>query len=144
MKKLEKLTLKEMRTNDRISICDNPNRIIGGEDPDLSMMSAPGWADYLDKYGESLPENTSYDPYTDTCSYWDPNWGQQESIGSPSGQTYSECYWDTVGDIALGLVGTAYIAGCIAFSAVFTTFPDTGSLIPSPTNFEQENTTGSY
>jgi len=94
MKKLEKLTLKELETCDQVIYLNNKNEIIGGnDDPDLTLMTAPGWADYLDRYGQRLPPNTSYDPYTDTCSYYDPTVGTTDTIGGSDRNKLYDDYW---------------------------------------------------
>lgn len=61
MKKLEKLTLKELDSFDQVSIIEDQKIIIGGSDPDLSIMSVPGWSENIAKYGETIPTGCYYD-----------------------------------------------------------------------------------
>lgn len=88
MKKLEKLTLKELRNSNEISVLEDIGIIKGGDG------SLPfGWGEYYAKYGTTCPSDTGYNPATDTCypitnsSTYPPGY---ESI--PSGLTMNEIY----------------------------------------------------
>ena len=90
MKKLEKLTLKEMRTFNQFSVLENPKTIIGGIDPSLGMMSVPGWSEYYDRYGTQIPEGCYYDASSDQLCRWEPI--DQTSIGDTTVDLWA---WDS-------------------------------------------------
>jgi hypothetical protein len=123
MKKLEKLTLKDLCISSMFIDCVEDQRAIvagsngyeppmgnyglpgifggagfeyqgkdcgggtsGGGNLPFGMMSAPGWYEYLQKYGTKIPEDCYYDAQSDQLCQYNPNPDQ----GSIGGLTYEE------------------------------------------------------
>lgn len=136
MKKLEKLTLKELNNSVMVLNREETNNLKGGDD--LFGREA-----YKEKYGEYPPLGTGYDPFTKSCydtnnmsvsNQPDPN-NNQGSIGGPTpAQQYSQACAEGYTDAAKAIAIAAYALAATALT-YFYKIPDTGSFTPSYDNF---------
>lgn len=130
MKKLGKLTLKELENGVAVIGNNDAKNILGGTSWETmeQMMEAHCWTGgYVDGVGYVSK------PYSVSGSYY-PTQPAMEYIGSKPVQGY----WSTMGDVALGVGALAYGTLCAALAYVYK-IPDEGSFAVSYTNFQDEN-----
>lgn len=142
MKKLEKLTLKELESSTLVLSSEEEQRsivagssggywITGDDDSqyyvesDDVVVTAPKLVQVGDTY---IPASLiNFNPPVD-----------QGSIGGPTPeQQYSQACAEGYTDAAKVLLALAWGAACVAFTYAYPMFPDTGSLITSYTNFQE-------
>lgn len=133
MKKLEKLTLKEMKDSVMVISCEEEQKsIVAGSGYWITGSDGTQCYVEMDDVEVVAPKLYLIDgQYYPSGSFPPP---KQESIGDYPHQSYGE----NLGDVALGLAAGAYLAACVAFTAVFK-YVDTGSFVVSSTNFETQD-----
>ena len=128
MKKLEKLTLKELSNS--VELIDETNAaiLVGGSDNGdggNNETSVMGWMEYYLSYGELLPENSYYDPATDTLNYINLTPPQYSPITTSYEEQFSQACAEGFKDAFNFLIGAGIAAVDISL-LFFTRMPALG------------------
>lgn len=138
MKKLQKLTLKELSNS--VEVIDETNAaiLVGGSDNGGGdHISAMGWMEYYLIYGERLPDNSYYNPVTDTLNYVDLS-SPQTPINLSAEELYSKACAEGYKSVATFFAAVGIVAADI-YLLLYTKMPFMGPDVTNLDTWMQEN-----